>query len=463
MTPAAAAPALVRLAEWAAALTPDSIPVPVRDVAVGALVDTLGVAVAGSAMAQARLARAVISRTHAPGRASVFGWRASASAAGAALVNGAAAHALDFDDNCYAGVVHGSAVIVPTALALAEERGASGAGLLAAIVAGSEVEYAIGEALSVGPYERGWWTTGLYGAVGATAAAAHILQLSPDCFASALGLAIAGAGGAKSAFGTDGKALLAGRAAETGIVAALLAAEGATGPTDALEHKAGMARLIGAEGDGLSAFEMPGERWRLLAPGLDVKRIPICLSAHAAVDALRDLIAEHGVRPDDVLRIVADVPPIVAGNLGYERPATPTEARFSMPFALAATLLHGDVGLAELGEDIIADPRLRALMDRVAMVSGDEWRDPARRAAAPEGARVTAELTDGTRLQAARDIARGSAADPLTAGEIDAKFLGCAGHLLAADEAWDLLGRARAVETLSSAADLFSPITWETL
>lgn len=452
--------ALARLAAFAVELDAAAIPLPVRAVARTALVDTIGVAIAGTTSRPARLARSVVGESAAPGAATILGTGVRVAATGAALANGTAAHALDFDDNCYAGVVHGSAVVVPAALAVAEVVQARGDELLAAIVAGSEVEYAIGEALTTAPYERGWWTTGLLGPVGAAAAASRLLGLGVEATAAALGLAVAGTGGAKSAFGTDGKALLAGRAAEAGVVAALFARAGASGPVDAVESPRGLAALLGADHFDPSVFATLGDRWRLLVPGLDVKRIPLCLSAHAAVDALRDLVAQHRLSTEAVRSITCDVPALVRGNLVHDRPVTATEARFSMPFAMAATLLFGDVTLDHLDERVLAAPRLRELMSRVEMVEGTAWADPARRAAAPEGAVVRVRCGDGTVLEAERHVARGAVADPLSAEEIKAKFLGTAGRKLPGTGAQALLRRLEAVEGLPSVGDLLSEIVW---
>jgi 2-methylcitrate dehydratase PrpD len=449
------APALERLAQWTASLVFAAVPEPVRAVARTCLIDTMGVALAGATTAAATHARAVALSVAAPGEASLLGDRRRLAPPAAAFANAAAAHALDFDDNCYAGVVHGSAVIMPAALAVAETVNASVADLLTAFVAGSEAEYAVGAATGIGFYERGWWTTGVFGPVGACAAAARLLGLDARATASALGMAVAGAGATKACFGTDAKPLLAGRAAETGVIAALLAARGATGPADALEHPRGFARLFnGGAFDGSEIDALAAGPWRLLDPGIDVKRIPLCLSAHAAVDAVRELVASHGIRAADVARVICEVPALVAANLVHPRPRTRQEAMFSMPFAVAATLLFGDVGLRQLADEVIADPRLVELMARVEMLTGPAWDDPSLRSTAPEGARVRIELHRGGAVEGFCAAPRGAASRPLSAAEIDAKFRDCASLAGDAERAADLLRRLRTVEGLASARDL---------
>ncbi|MCS0504818.1 MmgE/PrpD family protein [Ancylobacter mangrovi] len=452
--------AIGRLAQWCAGFTPGEVPPEVRAVARNCLVDTLGVALAGATAPVARKAQRVAGLASAPGAAAVPGTGLRLAPPGAAMANGTAAHALDFDDNCYAGVVHGSAIIVPAALAVAQQVGASGAALVDAIIAGSEAEYALGAAATMSLYEKGWWTTAVLGPVGAAVAAGRLLGLDAMAMGAAIGIALAGAGGAKAAFGTDAKPLLAGRAAEAGVVAALLAAEGASGPPDVATHLRGFAALFN---DGVfdeSALEEPGTRWRLLDPGIDVKRIPVCLSAHTSVDVVAELARAHGFGAGEVARIVCDVPPVIVANLIHDRPATPQQAQFSMPFALAATLVLGDVTLSDLDERVIRDPAIAALMERVEMHTGASWDEEARRHA-PEGARVRVELADGRVFEGFRAIPRGAAGDPLPPEALAAKFRACAGLLLPPGAVERLLARLDAIETRANLRDLFDDLNHE--
>ncbi len=187
-------------------------------------------ALAGSATAAARHARALVDEAAPDGGCTALGASRRYDACGAAFANGTAAHAQDFDDNCYAGFVHGSAVIVPALLAVGERQDATGADAVSACVAGAECEYAVGAATRSRLYERGWWTTGVLGPIGASMAAAWLLQLDEARTRAALGLAVASAGGMKACFGSDAKPLGAGHAARAGVAGALLAAHGASGP-----------------------------------------------------------------------------------------------------------------------------------------------------------------------------------------------------------------------------------------
>ncbi|MCB8877048.1 MmgE/PrpD family protein [Acidisoma silvae] len=443
--------ALRTLAEWTASFDGNAIPAAVKAVAVTCLVDTMGVAIAGAATGVAVQARAFAARHAAQGSAYVLGGDGLRLAVpGAAFVNGTAAHALDFDDNCYAGIVHGSAIILPAALAVAEAIGASGLALLAAFIVGSEVEYAIGEATGATLYGHGWWTTGVFGPLGACAAACYLLRLDADTTGHALGIALSGTGGMKACFGTDAKPILAGRAAEAGVVAALLAAQGLTGPVDAVEHPRGFAAIFN-KGNAASV-DMPGARWRLCDPGIDVKRIPVCLSSHAAVDAVQALMVEHSIASDQISRIECFVPPIVIANLVHDRPHTPQQAQFSLNFAVAVTALFGTLTLAHLCQRVIAEPGVQSMMAKVQMQAASC--SIMQRFKAPEAALVRLHLADGRMFEALRDLPRGAASLPLSATEIDAKFLGCTEAVLG-QRAEPLLRGLRDVEQLPAASDIF--------
>ncbi|MCL2898952.1 MmgE/PrpD family protein [Brenneria tiliae] len=443
------------LADWLAAITPEAIPSSVRRVAQRCLVDTLGVMLAGSATRVAGLARATATQYAAAGRAEAAGCDVNMAAPAAAFVNATAAHALDFDDNCYAGFAHGSAVIVPAALALAQSRSASGEALITALVAGSECQYRLAQALGTTLYERGWWTTGVLGTVGACAAAARLLKLDAVATAQALGLAIAGTGGMKSVFGSDAKPLLAGRASEAGVIAALLAQQGASGPTDAVEHPQGLAALCNA-GRFMRERLAAGDSWRLLNPGIDVKRLPVCLSSHAAVDGVMALARERALEPGDIVRIVCDVPPLVAANLAYLRPVSVQQAQFSLPFAIAASLSYGELTLDCLNDETVRSPELAQLMEKVAMTTGPRWRDDELLRRAPEGAAVTLEMADGTKHERFTAQAWGTAARPLSDDELSDKFRRCAGRVMDAAQMHSLLGRLWAAETLTDLDDLLA-------
>jgi 2-methylcitrate dehydratase PrpD len=442
------------LASWAAGLSTAAIPKAIRQLASTCFVDAVGVAMAGSSTKVAGVARAVGEESAGRGSSSVFGTQARFAASSAAFMNGTAAHALDFDDNCYAGFVHGSAVIAPAALAVAQQVDASGSDLITAFIAGSECEYAFGAATANVLYDQGWWTTGVLGPIGASVAASRLLGLSSEKMANALSLAIAAAGGMKACFGTDAKALMAGRAAEAGVVSALMAARGAVGPMDVVESGNGFARLFNGgvfDADVLGAL---GWSWYFQSPGVDIKRIPVCLSSHASVDAVMELVAAHGISESDIESIVCDVPPIVCANLVYADPATPQQAQFSMQYAIATSLRRGTLSLAHLDASLIRRGELRELMSRIRMHSGPMWNDAKLRTTAPEGGNVTLTLRNGTGFTAFRGSPRGSSAHPLSRQELDHKFVSCVSPGMGEEAAGRLAQRLNDLETARSVRNL---------
>ena len=457
------------MAQWAGGLSWERVPDAVRQVAAACVIDTFGVALAGSATDPARTALALC-EAQAAGPSTVLPAVAGALGGGlahevapgmrgsmqqAAFANAVAAHALDFDDNCYAGFVHGSAVIVPALLACAEAADARGTDMLTALVAGAECEYAVGAATRGLLYDKGWWTTGVLGPIGAAVACGKLLGLDAPRMAHALALAVGMASGTKSCFGSDAKPLMAGKAAQSGVQAAMLARAGASGPADPLSHAYGFAALYNQGVLDVQAMSSLGDRWYMLAPGLDIKRIPVCLSSHAAVDVLRELIAQHGVRAQDVESVVCDVPPIVVANLRHEMPRTPSEARFSMQFAIGMTLLDPDWGLPALAPEQVTRADLRDLMRRVRMQTGPSWDDPARQEQAPEGAVVQVRMRDGTTLEGRRDKALGSAAHPLSAAQLARKFMDCATPVAGEQRALRLLSWLQAVDGPARVRSLF--------
>jgi len=441
----ALSPTLVELAHWSASVRLADIPLPVQHAARRCLIDTLGVALAGSGSDVAHQARAVCRVTAAAGHSAVLGDAQSLSAPAAAFVNATAGHALDFDDNCYPGFVHGSVVILPAALAVTQMRDLSGAALLTAFVVGAECEYALARALTRQIYDRGWWTTGVLGVVGSCAAACHALGLNAAQTASAMGLALTGTGGMKAGFGTDAKMLMAGRTSEAGVIAALLASHGSQGPLDIVEHSKGLSVMF--NGGVLLPLPALGHQWSLLAPGVDIKRIPICLSSHAAVDALREILHLASVSADDIAEIICDVPPIVMQNLIHDAPTQRQQAQFSMPFAMAATCLLDEITLDSLSEATINRQDLQQLMRRVRMISSKRWQ-PEQLVCAPEGAWVKVICSDGSCTERFCAMPLGSAFNPLSPAQLQRKFLRCAVPVLGSTDAHVLLERLEHLERL---------------
>jgi 2-methylcitrate dehydratase PrpD len=388
------------------------------------LIDTLGVALCGAS-------EPVVTRTLAAvqpwgnGPSRVIGHAATLPPPSAALVNGAAAHALDFDDNFDPGKAHASAVLIPAILAVADDVGASGAEVIDAYAAGLQILGRIGDGVNPAHRRRGWHGTATIGTFGAAAAAARLLRLDAAQAAHALSLASSRAGGFISQFGTMAKPLHAGLAAQSGVQAAYLARAGIAGSADVLEGPTGLTGLMvsgefDAEREGAKGFvtEDIGSPPMLLSPGLRPKRFPNCGSAHRAMDALLTLLARHPAGAIRHIRVHA--PWTHLRNLMFDAPTTPDEAKFSLEHALAVLLADGAAGLASFQAAAVARAEVRALYRQVERVPFPD--DDSR------ATRVELVLADGTEDAEEVLFAVGSPQRAFTDGEVWAKFHLCAGE-----------------------------------
>ncbi len=371
-----AIPAITRTAaEFAAGLTYSDLPPEVARRAKLLIFDTLGIALRARWDAESTESLiAAVNRLGMTGdTATAIGDPNRYTAAGAALINGALAHSLDFDDTHARGSIHASAPIVPAALAAAEEAGASGDRAIAAIVAGYEIQIRL--SLALGPsdhYERGFHPTATCGAFGAAAAVANIMGLNAGQIESAFGICLSQAAGSMQ-FLADGawtKRSHVGNAAMTGLIAATLAAEGYRGPAQAFEGKAGFLASHAPNPDPAKAVAGLGEVWETME--IAVKPYPSCRYGHAAMDATIALRARHGIRPDDVETIEVGLPEtgwsIVADPLAdKQNPQCIVDGQFSLPFAVAAALMNGGLVWDDY-MPLLADDRAKALFRKVGSV-----------------------------------------------------------------------------------------------
>ena len=425
--------------------------------AAGAFVDTVACMLAGADDAAPRAAHAGVARWGAGG-ATVAGSPHRLAAPWAALVNGTAAHALDYDDILEIGNAHVSAVLVPALLALGQERDADGAACADAFIVGVEVMARLGEAVNMTHYFKGWHTTSTLGPPAAAAACARLLGLDAARTTAALSLATSLASGAKRQFGTMAKPLHAGLAAKNGIVAAALAEAGVTAAEDAYEGARGFVDLFaGVPRERLEAavadFDAPPAIERY---GLWQKVYPCCGSAHRPLDALLALRDEGALGPQAVAGIDALLPEIAVQNLPYRDPADAMQARFSLPYLLASALVDGRLALDAFTESALARPEVRALTPRVHARPDPAQPGDTNVDAVPLRATVTLRLAGGeTRSRTVRDP-RGHPARPLGQTDLHAKFVDCASRALpptrhdAAFEALAGLARAPDLDTIAT-------------
>ncbi|GLK55540.1 2-methylcitrate dehydratase PrpD [Methylopila capsulata] len=423
-----------------------------------AIVDYVGVALAGAQEPVARNVRGwAATRSHAADAAVLGAGGLKLDRENAALCNAVAGHALDFDDTSWTTIGHPTTVVAPAAFAVAECVGASGADALVAYVAGVEVAHRIAELAMPEASENGWHTTGAFYALGAAAAACALLRLDRATTVSALGLAASRSGGVRANFGTQAKPWHAGIAARNGLEAVSLAQAGVTASPASIEGPDGFVRCLG----GAEAFERLGDRplhfgapFDLAARGLAFKRYPCCSGSHPACDLIADLAAEHGFRAADVVAIDVGVSLLAKRELVAHAPTTPQEARFSMEFALAATLAAGPLTLGSFTAETLRDPEVRRLMGAVNMSLDPELAALGFIGTAP--VTMIVRLADGRTAVGERDLAVGNPERPMSAQDHAAKFMSCAARALPDGDAAALLERLRAIEREPSLAALWA-------
>jgi 2-methylcitrate dehydratase PrpD len=439
----------LQIAEFISAAIP---PGEARRRAATALCDTVGVILAGAPEPEAKIIRRTVA-AESQGNCRVLGTTERASAADAALANGVAAHAHDYDDMCFVSLAHPSCALVPCVLAVGELTGASGAAVLDAYVAGFEVECRLGLVMNPRHYhERGWHCTSTIGTLGAAAAAARLLRLNPSTTVHALGIAASLACGFKENFGSMVKPLHAGMAARNGVTAARLAESGFTASEKAIEGPQGYLVAMDSEKPAVALAEAVadlGSRWEILDTGITVKLYPSCAATHPPLDALLALKRRHNITAEDIAAIDVEADSMAPRLLLYDRPATALEAKFSMPFCAAAAMVFGNPTLETFDVEKIRDPRIQKLLPLVTLKTNIAFD-----AAAPlSQANVAVRLKDGRILSERVDGARGYPGR-LTDEELSTKFLACAQRSLTQAAAVQLLDALRSVETVANIARL---------
>lgn len=442
------------LADFVAGISFDALPAEVRERAKWLVTDMVGIALRARHEAESTpaLLAAVERLGLGHGKAAVIGDERGYSPPAAALVNGTLAHSLDFDDTHARGSIHPSAPIVPAALAAAEMAGASGRDLVAGIIAGYEVQIRLSIALvPKDHYDRGFHPTATCGVFGAAAAAGRVFGLSADAIAHAFGIALSQAAGSMQ-FLVDGawtKRLHVGYAAMSGLIAASLAREGFHGAVDAIEGKAGFLRAYAPNPVFGSAVADLGRIYETMA--IAIKPYPACRYSHAAVDALLELGAAHGLKWEDVEAVEIGLPQTgwkIIGDPEAEKqqPKNVVDGQFSMPFVAAVALREGAMQWDHYARHI-RDPQTLALCKRIRAVV-----DPRAEAEFPRYMSGIVRLrTRGGVLEKFVRVAKGEPENFVTAAELRSKFDGLVGPYLSERRCDEL---ARALLALDQAKDL---------
>jgi 2-methylcitrate dehydratase PrpD len=442
--PATPPPVTRTLARYLVSARYDDLPQRVRDEAGRTLMNWVGSALGGSRHETMDIALSALAPFAGAPQASVLGRRERLDVIHAALMNGISSHIHDFDDTHLKTVIHPAGPVASAILALAEFQPVSGRDFMLALVLGVEAECRIGNAVYPAHYDRGWHITGTAGVFGAAAAAGRLLNLSEQQMLWALGLAAVQPVGLREMFGSMTKSFHPGRAAQNGLVAALLASKNFTSSDAGLEAKSGWANVVSTEqkydeitGGLGSRFESALNSYKPFACGIVI---------HPTIDACIQLRNEHRLTSAQIDRIDLRVHPLVLELTGKRTPQTGLDGKFSVYFAAAVAIIRGAGGVADFSDQATNNPEIAALRDRVTATV-----DPS---IAQDQVRATITLKDGRRLEKYIEHAVGSVDRPMSNADLEAKFLGNAREVLPADRARALIDLCWKADTLPRAATI---------
>lgn len=432
------------LAGYATGLTYDDLPPDVRDRARDCLQDTIGIGIFGAGLPWSRIITDYVTRNAGAGPCSVFGMSDTAiSAPFAALANGALAHAFEMDSLRTQGAGVHPAGTAAAALAAGEETRAAGKELITAFVAGMEVMTRIGLATRHTPEDKGFHAPGLTGVFGAAVAAGKLYGLDAKAMTHALGIGGSLCSGllefAKSGKGGMVKRLHLGRSAEGGVLAASLARDGFDGPDTVLEGVFGFLAAFTNEPAVEKLTEGLGETWETRT--ICFKRCACHITAHAPIEALEELRAEHGFSAEDVKTVTIGTNRKVLDNHDIRAPRDMMAAQYSVPFPVALSMFHDPADPHSFLNVDIADPAILDVVTRIRLELFEETRKPGQ----ARVCKVEVELADGRTVGKTMTDWTGTATRPMSADAFDGKFRK-ATRSMGEDKAEALIARIKDLE-----------------
>ena len=429
----------------------NAIPVEVMRGARDALIDTLGVGLAGSLEPVGKIAQRLVEETGGRRQSTIWGTPLAASPMEAAYTNGICAHALDFDDSHPHVRGHASASTTATALAVGEATGAAGADVLAAYALGLEIAGKLGRAMGTGHYMRGWHATSTVGTFGSAAVAGRLWGLNVAQMRTALGIAASQLSGLVRNFGTMTKPFHAGRAARAGVLAAWLAKNGHTADESIFDGRNNVLETY-TTGNGVplpDALTELGAPWEIIDPGNWVKRWPCCYAGHRAIGGLFQLLEQHQVRGEEINAIAVGFLPGSDAALISTDPHTGLEGKFSVEYMLAAAVLDRKLTLESFTDGMVQRAPIRALMAKVRRYQIADSKVYGLDAA------TDIEIdTTGGKFSARIEHTPGSPAWPMTDTDRVEKFMNCASRVLGTPDAGKLLGLLQRCEKLPNIREL---------
>jgi 2-methylcitrate dehydratase PrpD len=421
----------------------------------GFILDGLGVALAGSVDDCSRIVQAHVRELGGRQECGVLGTALSAPAAQAALANGVAGHAMDYDDTqlstskeaVYGLLTHPTTPVLAAVLAIGEKQKISGAEFLLAYIVGVEVECRIADSINPRHYQSGFHSTATIGGLGAVMAVGKILRLKENVLVQALGICASMASGLRENFGTMTKPLHAGRAAENGVTAALLAQRGFTAAINILEAQRGFYQAMAGGYDASKIAGRLGRPYFMQDPGISIKPYPSGSLSHPAQDLILDLVGEHDLHASDIESIEVGTNSNVPNALIYPMPKTALEAKFSIPFCMSIAVLERKAGIDQFVDSKVRRKKVVELMKRVRLYVDDELEalgfDQVR-------SRIRINLNSGRTIEGRYDVARGHPAKPMSWTELAEKFKECASLALPADNARQVVDLVARLEDLKS-------------
>ena len=420
------------------------VPQKVRHEAARSFLNWAGCAVGGSRHETVENALAALSAFSGPKEATVLGRGDRLDVMLAALMNGITSHTFDFDDTHLKTVIHPSGPVASALLALAERKRISGADFLHAFILGVEAECRIGNSVYPEHYDVGWHITGTTGVFGAAAAAGRVLGLSEQQMTWALGIAATQSSGLREMFGTMCKPFHPGNAARNGLLAALLAQRDFTSSTQGIEAKRGFANVLSTGFRPGEITDKLGETWEI---SLNTYKPFACgIVEHPAIDGCIQLRNEHKLKPEDIESISLAVHPLVLELTGKKTPQTGLEGKFSVYHSSAVAVIHGAAGENEYSDEVVRDPKVIALRDKVAATVDKAMHE--------DQVRVTIKLKGGKTLEKHVEHAVGSLGRPMSDADLEAKFRGLCAGILAKGETDRLIKLCWDIGKLDDAAEV---------
>ena len=443
------------------------LPVDVIDLAKRCILDGLAVMLAGSTEVAPSILRKVAGQIGGVKEARTVGGDSIAVPVHlAAQINGMSGHALDWDDTALSDQKDRSVLIHPTipplsaCLALAEKMEVSAQEFLMAFILGFEIEVKIAESINPEHFAggRGFHSTGTIGVFGATVAACKILNLNSKQISNSLAIASTLSCGVGSNHGTMSKPLNMARASESGVMAATLASSGIDGPMNSLERGRGFFEAFGGGFDPKKIIGRLGMPYAISYPGSSVKPYPSGVVGHPGMDAMKKLVEQHDIRPEDVERIqvLTGENVITPGPLRILHANNALEAKFCVPFQMASIVLRRKAGLLEFTDEFVESSECQLMQKRVSAELDPEI------VALGKGRivfKILLTTKDGTTYtQVSEPVYRGGPDNPLTWGELEEKFKNCSQHLLTEDDACVVIDLIKNFEELSSMKTLLNKV-----